>query len=378
MKTNYTIPSLSSIESNRIKDLTYVENYFEELRLIRLSGFPVRLKINKNYVELTSTEVEIDLSAYKPIFEKLMNFFYGDGYVYGYVNNNKLVVYDIYTNDNFFSSRDLERISFETCLPIAEPIYEGNFSFDFLISVLNKKINNEGIPAEELYLLPSVYINDKREWVETKEKEIDTVILGEKKTYPVYNSTYGTYNNLTTNNNIIEPVKPNKKEKEPNKIIKYPVFILSTKEERTAIFNETYKNISKYIEKNSKFFTKGCLDWWNKKGKFYCYWYSIHTLPATRQLVYDYCSFYYLDDLSKYISLTEKWTELFINMFDEDYEDIMKKVNIDLNVFDYFNQCFCEELNEFNKFYVKENDLKDDWRFGKNYVSEEFDYLGEI
>ena len=104
MKTNYTIPSLSSIESNRIKDLAYVENYFEELRLIRLSGFPVRLKINKNYVELTSTEVEIDLSAYKPIFEKLMNFFYGDGYIYGYVNNNKLVVYDIYTNDNERSS----------------------------------------------------------------------------------------------------------------------------------------------------------------------------------------------------------------------------------------------------------------------------------
>ena len=76
MKTNYTVPTLSSLEENGIKDLASIDYYLPELRLIQLTGVPVRIRIDKDYVELNSTENEINLDFYKPIFEKLMKFFF--------------------------------------------------------------------------------------------------------------------------------------------------------------------------------------------------------------------------------------------------------------------------------------------------------------
>lgn len=376
MKTNYTVPSLSTLEGNGIKDLISVGYCLEELRLIRLTGVPVRIRIDKDYAELTSTEDEIDLSAYKPVFEKLMKFFYGIGYIFGYVNENKLQVYDIYTNDNFFSTRDLAIIERETGLPIANPIIEGNLSFDDLISVLNKKVNDEGIPAEELHILPSVYIDDTREWEEIKPKETSVVILGEKKTYPSYNNTYGTYNNYGTYNSAnhtstgtstVNPTVEKTKETKVE-IKKHDVFLFTSKEERTAIFRETYKNVQSFIAKNATSFTEKDMDWWEKYGKFTTYLYSIHTLPVTRKIVYDYAETYYIDYYDRYLPVTDKWASLFSDFFQEEYSDLKKVSEFikDYSFDIFFGVFFQEELKEFDKFYVKEVDLKEDWRFNKN------------
>ena len=363
MKTNnyYSVPSLSSLEEHEITDLMNINAYQEELRLVQLPGVPVRIRIDKDYVELTSNEDEIDLSFYKEIFSKLMNFFYGVGYIFGYVSNNKLLVYDIYTNNNFFSTKDLAIMERDYNLPIVSPIIEGNFTPDCMIEILNKKINNEKIPADELFILPSVYINDTRIFTFSKNTEISKVILGEKKVYTYPINTWTNQSAQLPKTPVITPVN-NAKTKEPNDFD--DVYSLSTKEERTAIYNETYKNVSKYVEKNKKVFDKPLLDWWKKNGKYLTYLYSIHTLPSTRKILWDYSKTYCLDYISKFSSLTEKWAEFFELFFEDNYFNfIFNKINIDDYFCSNFEKIFHEELLEIDKFYVKENSKSADWRY---------------
>ena len=365
MKTNYTVPTLSSLEDHGIKDLISVGNYEEELRLVQLTGIPVRIRIDKDYVELNSTENEINLSAYKECFIKLMKFFYGVGYIYGYMNGNKLTVYDIYTNDNFFSTRDLNIIEKETGLPIVKSIFEGKFTSEFIISVLNKKINEEKIPANELFILPSVYINDEREWETAKTKEISTVIYG-KKPEKTYVNNYGHWD--YTLKCWVYPEEQKKKEEKT--VVKnhnqYDVFQFSTKKERTEIFNETYKNVSKYVEENKSAFSNPCLEWWEKYGKYITYYYSIHTLPATRMIVWEYSELYCISYIDRYLPITEKWADFFTEFFEENYSELMKKIKFDYSFTLFFEKVFHEELLVLDKFYVQENPKSADWRYGVN------------
>lgn len=374
MKTNYTVPTLSSLEDHGIKDLISVGNYEEELRLVQLTGIPVRIRIDKDYVELNSTENEINLSAYKECFIKLMKFFYGVGYIYGYMNGNKLTVYDIYTNDNFFSTRDLNIIEKETGLPVVKPIFEGNFTSEFIISVFNKKINEEKIPANELFILPSVYINDEREWATAKAKETSTVIYG-KKPEKTYVNNYGYWDN--TLKRWVTPEEQKKKEKEKTVVknhSQYDVFQFSTKKERTEIFNETYKNVSKYVEENKSAFSNPCLEWWEKYGKYITYYYSIHTLPATRMIVWEYSELYCISYIDRYLPITEKWADFFTEFFEENYSELMKKIKFDYSFTLFFEKIFHEELLVLDKFYVQENPKSADWRYGVNNLG----YLEEV
>ena len=366
MKTNYTVPTLSSLEDHGIKDLISVGNYEEELRLVQLTGIPVRIRIDKDYVELNSTENEINLSAYKECFIKLMKFFYGVGYIYGYMNGNKLTVYDIYTNDNFFSTRDLNIVEKETGLPVVKPIFEGNFTSEFIISVFNKKINEEKIPANELFILPSVYINDEREWATVKAKETSTVIYG-KKPEKTYVNNYGYWDN--TLKRWVTPEEQKKKEEEKTVVknhSQYDVFQFSTKKERTEIFNETYKNVSKYVEENKSAFSNPCLEWWEKYGKYITYYYSIHTLPATRMIVWEYSELYCISYIDRYLPITEKWADFFTEFFEENYSELMKKIKFDYSFTLFFEKIFHEELLVLDKFYVQENPKSADWRYGVN------------
>lgn len=377
MKTNYTVPSLSSLESNGIKDLSSVNScHFENLRVIRLTGVPVRIRVDKDYVELTSTENEIDLKAYKGVFEKLMGFFYGVGYIFGYVNDGKLSVYDIYTNDNYFSTRDMAIIEKEFGLPIAEPIVEGNLTLEYIIGVLDKKINNEQIPAEELHILPSVYINETRTWAETKPKEISTIILGEKVTYTqkydydkktwVYTPVSSQVGSLLDTISVAEVAKETKPKN--NGAVLLPtskVYKLSTKEERVHIFKETYKNICTYISKNT--FTNQEMRWWSANGRFLTYLYSIHTLPSTRSIIYDYAKNYDIEYYASLGTISEKWELLFEDYFVQEFShsERLMKLTSQYNFSYFFEEFFQEELEAFDKFYVKEADLKFDWRYYK-------------
>ena len=374
MKTAYTVPKLSSLNENGIKDLLSVSDYLPQLRLVQLTGVPVRIELNKDkYVEVSSEEEEIDLSAYNKMFEKLFDFFYGTAYLYCFVDAEKLMVYDIFTNDNFLSTRDLLFLEAEYQIPIAKPIAEGNFTFDYLIEVLNKKINGEKLDWETFHLLPSVYIDDNRTYAKPAEPTINSkIILGEKKTNVV--TTYGGYSSYgsttygstqSTGTTYASPVVT-KKSKTDKSFLE--IFKQSDKKERQHIFDETWKNVSSYAEAMKDSLTDKQKQWFNKNGKFFSYLYSIHTLPGTREIVYDYCLTYILKwaDFAKPIEV--KWSYLFLDMFSECFQNLMeqKKIEVTNETYDMFALFFKEELIEFDKFFVKETDKIADWRYGEN------------
>ena len=235
--------------------------------------------------------------------------------------------------------------------------------------VIGTKINDEKIPADELFILPSVYINDEREWETAKTKETSTVIYGKKPEPKTYSDNYGYWDC-----NLQRWVHPEEQKKKEEKVIsknqQYDVFQLSTKKERTEIFNETYKNVSNYVEKNKSIFTKPCLEWWDKCGKYITYFYSIHTLPATRMILWEYSEIYYISYIDRYLPITEKWAEFFAEFFEDSYYELMKKkIKFDYSFSSFFEKIFHDELLELDKFYVQENPKSSDWRYGINTLS---------
>ena len=352
MKTIYTVPKLSSLTDNGIKDLFSIANYPEQLRLVQLEGIPVRIEINKKYVEVNSEEEELDFSKYNNMFEKLMEFFYGTTYLYGFLKEDKLLIYDVFTNDNYFSTRDMNYLEMNFDLPIVKPIAEGNFSFDYIIAILNKKINDEKMDPDSLFLLPTVYIDDKREYTYFKPELISSVVFGQKYSIP---ATTTPAKNTST---VMPPKKPQV----------FEVIQFSTKKEREDIFLETYKNVSKYYDSIKGTLSKECNEWFQKYGKMFTHLYSIHTLPSTRKIVYDYAKEYYLPYTQYSDPVDKKWSYLFIDFISELYynSDLMKKYTFNLNDYDYFATIFKEELINFDKFFVKETNKEDDWRYGEN------------
>jgi len=373
MKTVYTAPKISSLKDNGIKDLLYVASYLPELRLVYLTGVPVRIELNKEgYVELNSEEEEIDLSAYNKIFKSLSEFFYGTAYLYGFVNENKLIIYDAFTNDNFLSSRDLMFLESKYKIPVVKPIAEGNFTFDYLVEVLNKKINGEGMKSSKFYILPSVYVDDTRTYSSITENIKSKIILGEK---PVVKPTYWSgYSNSNSNSSYkpatttaLPAATSDKKtpKKEDKALLK--VLELSTKKERQSIYEQTLKNVKTYSEtlplsENEK-------KWWKANGSFFTYLYSILTLPSTRSIVYDYCEFYFLSYDECILPIETKWASLFVDMFSEIFQRSLevKKIKITDELYSMFALFFKEELIEFDKFFVKETDKTKDWRYCENF-----------
>lgn len=340
---SFTVPSLSTLEINRIKDFSSVEYELPELRLVELKGTPVRIEINKNYVEVNSSEEEINLEKYKNAFQDLFKFFYGTGYLFGFVYNNELKIYDVYTNNNFLSTRDMYYLESNYNIPIVKPIAEGNFTYNYLITVLNKKIS-EGINACDMYLFPCMYLEDKREYITETVKTVSNVIIGEKRTWNYTSSIQPK----TDVKKVVEFQKPK---------TDMAIFSKTTKKEREDIKKEVYKNISNKLKECKD---EEVIKWWKTKGQIFSYLYSIHTLPSTRQIVYDYCKNYamYIDSST----LEQKWGCLFLDMFDEKYNSIIKN-KIIYEDYEMFSKVFKEELIEFDKFFVLETDKKYDWRF---------------
>lgn len=358
MKTIYTAPKLSTLNVNGIKDLFSIDSIPYGLRIITVSDILVRIEINKDgYVELQTNNEEVDISRYYEILKGLTEFFYGTAYLYGTIKNGLLEIYDIYTNDNFLSTKDLEFLNKEYQLPIilSERVFTSEDCLESISDMLKE------YDLECIHILPTVYINDKRESKLVEEKITEKVIIGEKKTYPVWNG----YNKPAT----VQPATV----KKPEEI--YEVFQFSTKQEREQIFEETYKNISSYIEKNK--FSKEELEWWKKNGKFLTYLYAIHTLPSTRKLVYDYSNSFYLPYYERNTEDYEKWAVLFFEMFDDIYyEDfISKKIDLDFDDLNNFKLFFKEELKIFNFFFEKEETNLNyfDWRDGENYFYDDLD-----
>ena len=371
MKIPTTAPDLSTLEINAIKDLLSVEFHPENVRILQLTGIPVRIEVDQTYAELQSEIKDIKITNYD--FSQLSKFFFKNGYLYGFVNNGNVFIYDVFTNGNFLSSKDLNYLKDNFNLPVVQPIAEGRFTTNEIISLLYKK--KDSIDLNEVYAFPSVYIADGEE----KKPSIHTSILYGKKTYGYYNyddydydynhSNYNypaqttctlpksnmeaksTYNNVGSLLNEIKEEKEKKKE----------VFTLSTKEERTKIYNETLKNVNSYYLLNKKELPKGILEWYKKKGKFFAWLYAIHTLPATREIVYDYLFTQELEYENWYdYNQTDKstfWGWIFLDFFEYEYKDSLKNAHkeIEDEDYSYFTSLFREELNVFDGFFNREN-----------------------
>ena len=371
MKITYTPPELSSINDNRIVDIFSIGTIPYEVRILTLIGNAVRIEINKDgYVELKSV-VDLDLSKYNEIFKELQEFFYGTAYLYGNFNDGKLEIYDVFTNDNFLSTRDLNFLKKHYNLPLAEPKYEGYIYS--MSDALDKLKQIDGYDESSIFILPAVYINDKREEPKITSTIKEKVILGEKKVYPVWNGTYNTYNAYNAYNaNAINTVSTKKEEK--TKKFLPEVFKLVDKKQRESIFNETYLNISEYI-KTIKL-TDNEKKWWDKYGKLYTHLYAIHTLPETRKLVYEYTEQFVLPWNYYNYENSYKWAILFTEMFDDIYYDnFLEPKNIIITAMDVdnFEKIFHQELNEFNKFYEAEIKTSiGDWRIGTNFDDNDY------
>lgn len=353
MKTYFAVPEVSSLDTNEIKDLSLISQRPEQIRIVQLLGIPVRIELNvDNYVEIKSYK-ELKLKDYSKLFENLLSYFYNTTYLFGFVNNENLYIYDIYTNENFLSTFDFEFLESNFNLPIVKPIIEGSFTVSYLIELLNKKVNGEKMDFSTIHFLPTVYINDKRETI-TKKNTISKIIFGEKKAYSVWTGSYNTY---AGNNSLYTAYVPKNE----------TVYTLTTKEERASIFSETYKNVSKYFQEHEKEATEQCKEWWKKYGKTFTHLYSIHTLPKTRKLVYDY-SKSFTTTVASTSDIEVKWAELFTEFFLDNYPKEMEKIPYSLDTMFYFAFVFKDELKEFDKFFVKETDTKDDWRYKKYYT----------
>src|SRR5574344_1039532 len=189
--TTKTLPEFSSIGENSISIISHDENI--PVRLLDTKGVKIRL-----YINMTENNVHINcleafdaklLDPYKNMLKGLIdNFFYGEAYVYA-VYNKKLFIYDIYTNSNYLSSRDMEKIKNEygygdVGFNTLEPLASGIIPTKHLLEIAAASNN-----PKSLRLLPAVYLIRDEISQESKSQK-DVLILGEepKSTY-----NYGRY-----------------------------------------------------------------------------------------------------------------------------------------------------------------------------------------
>ena len=332
MKFTYTVPDLSSLEDNRIKDLSVADDIMDELRLIYLCGVPVRIKINsKNkWIELNSRE-EIKLTINEDMANKLFKFFYNEAYLFGFFNEDKLTIYDIYANENYFSSRDLNIFKEEVGMNIVENIFEGDFSYRALLLYLSEKKD-----PENYYILPNMYLSEERKFESDKKKIVSNMLFGKKYTMPIYKAPE-TANVSYTDYSYFD--------KDDDK-----VFNSSTKQEREEIFKQTLENVEKHYTtlKDLQSYEK---DWYNTWHKKICYLYSIHTLPNTRKVFYDF-----LNENKTFYKVTnvKELSACILDMLDEKYPNKLNKL-ICTTDYDYFYKFFEEEMNVFYELFKLEH-----------------------
>ena len=92
------------------------------------------------------------------------------------------------------------------------------------------------------------------------------------------------------------------------------------------------------------------------------YIYAIHTLPKTRNLVYNYVKDYWIPNYTVN-TIEEEWANLFLDFFAENYSltNLYSRYPAFENTMDYeyFAEIFKDEINIFDGFYSKE---VEDWR----------------
>ena len=351
MKT-YTVPKISSLEENKLKDIQSVEDSFQELRFLKLKGSFVRIELAKYFIEAT-TNIEVDLSKYKEMLERLRDeFFYGVGYLFGIIEDDELKVYDVYTNSNYLSTRDMKKLNEKFGLPLCESIHEGYFTFNEVIDFYKKA----GEDSQYCYLLPAVYINDQCTYVNEEAKTFTTKI-----------STSFTPTVTTVANTTKIPSSIPNEDLNSQFTGDYDcgyldddygltltdndeVFKLTTKEERAEIFKETLKNIEANYEEHKSTYSETYKRWFRKNSKFFIYFYSILTLPQTRKLLYDYKADYGFPN--------DTWGSILIGYIEYNFPNKIfnkfKQYFFNLGFLPFVELMLADEFVVFDDFYKKE------------------------
>lgn len=334
-----TLPQLYSTEINKVDFQNLKENK-TELRVVYLDGYYASIEINSKESILLCENENSDLDKKnREIIEKLSKeFFYGKAVLYGVIKNDEFYVYDINTNENFFSSRDINYLKEKFGLKTVETILEGYFSTEDYIKVLNEKML-AGYNCEKIVLLPNVYINDKRE----KDDEVvyETQLIKKQEIVKTPNYYYG-YQDYDDTPQVVT------KQKETAEVLK-----TSTKDERREIYSQVLKNVTAYVEKIKPGLSEQEINFWRKNGAMFCYLYSIYTLPKTRELIYKFLDKMYFYK-SGYITDGEELGEVMFEMFDAYHSDSIDKHNIRWLDADIFCKLFKEELTVLFDFYKKE------------------------
>lgn len=372
MKTTASAPAVSSLSQNAVKDIFSVEELPEEYRILQLTGEPVRVEVTDKYIEVQSYDKDLDFKPTNFDLDKIREFFYGTGYVYGfYGSDKKFIVYDVFTNGNFLSTRDLNILENSFGIEVAKPMLEGNLSTKEIISFYHSFVVGSNCDPLTFRILPSVYINDQRNSYSVAPVSYPKVIWGERPKYvnswSSYGGYYGTSNwdygtsNWDYGKSSYTP--PEKKEEKkvapPKEEKKADVFLLTTKEERDSIFKETWKNVNEYVKKHDANIGFMAKEWLEKRGKTFIYLYSIMTLPQTRQLVYDFANINnYIDvGMASTFDIPEWWTTVLFDYFEVEFEAELKRAKKIITALDeeYFTTIMEDELMSFELFYEKEN-----------------------
>jgi hypothetical protein len=370
-------PEISSVAENALNIFCHDESV--PVRLLNLKGIRIRFYINKSDKNVhinTSSNLSIDLlKAYKELFSQLTErFFADDAYIYGVLNEEKLYIYDIYTNENWLSERDMEKIKneygygelgFTTLTPLIEGILKTREIIEAVSAVDDVRF---------IKLFPCVYVKFDTDSIEQVKTLKDTLYVGEEKKYNYYNgyNSFNDYDNYYNkkdddddyyNTHVWSPsehayvLKKNcvKSDKEVKVVPKE--FTLLNKKERTESYYTVKKNVEDYISKNG--LSESLKEGEKKLLRIVCYLYSLNCLPKTRQLIYNYYETDYFKE-TNYAALSSEddiyvWSDVFVKYWKNNFKDELKRIkNLDDLSTTLVYIILYEELSCFSNFYEKE------------------------
>ena len=214
------------------------------------------------------------------------------------------------------------------------------------------------------FILPKMYLNDNREYTSERAHIISKIIIGEKKSVvatamatatTTATSATSTVGSFVEEGLALEEIKTPRPE----------IFNISTKEERSEIFKEIRKNVETRFNSIKNTLSPEYVAWYKKYGCMMTYIYAIHTLPRTRNLVYNYAKDYWIPS---YVidTIEEEWAILFLDFFADKYSNTSLYSKYppygDTKDYKYFAEIFKDEINVFDDFYSKEVNKFEDWR----------------
>jgi hypothetical protein len=325
-----TEPKLSSIEKRSLGIFSTPSDYM--VRIVDLTGIPVKISITPSMKKIKSftsgktekVEVVLKKENYINFFKKILaEFNQNETFIYGIVKNHKFFIYDILINENWMNFDLLtflvENDFKEFKLDLLEPIKMGVFTTVELLDIYSAVFEKYPEKNGKLYILPffnSINANGY-------------FYIGNNDFHPI--GTEGKddllYEEVRPITPYVQPLLPNALQEESNKkyyweyskqqyiqsaiyrstnggiidlkkneidlIEQKPMVanVIFNRQERTALFLTTLKNIKKYLleQKLDYFSTKDFLPQ-QKAIVNIAYLYGLWSSMKMRSTVYEFLS----------------------------------------------------------------------------------------